>query len=171
MGAAHMPGMTDQIKRTPAGVPTGGQFASHDRADGTVQLDDNDAGGKGMSPAAFAEMLHGKGFELGDARGIAAAAVVVDTARELLAAVSEHQQKKRYAEAAVATMALTALSGVQAKLWGEGTTVEGRIAAIVGARAEAEKSFRDLRYAPSIDTFATNLDAQLSELEEMLRAE
>lgn len=158
-------------KRQPQGTPVGGQFASHDRTDAEVQLDDNDAGGKGMSPAAFAEMLHGKGFELEEARGISAATVVVDTARELLAAVGEHQQKKRYAEAAVATMALTALSGVQAKLWGEGTTAEGRIAAIVGARAAADKAFRDLRYAPSIDTFATNLDAQLAELEEMLRAE
>lgn len=30
--------MTDQIKRTPAGIPTGGQFASHDRPEAEQQL-------------------------------------------------------------------------------------------------------------------------------------
>lgn len=36
--AAHMLGMENNTSRVPAGVPTGGQFASHDRADGDVNL-------------------------------------------------------------------------------------------------------------------------------------
>lgn len=34
-----MPGMDNEIKRQPAGIPTGGEFAAHDRAEGAVALE------------------------------------------------------------------------------------------------------------------------------------